>query len=447
MCSGVSCGCTRTRGCRRTAQKCGPFFAPGGPGKKPGGGIAGIIAGATDPNNKYGSTGAGTAQFVTGADPLGYQVDFENEATATLAAQRVVVTDQLDTAHLDLSTFELGPINFGDTLLAPPANAQSYSSTVDLRPATNALVQVDAALDTASGLLTYTFQTLDPATGQPPVDPTLGFLPPDVNPPAGDGSMFYTVKAKPGLSTGTVISNQAIVYFDNNPPINTPAWTNTIDNDLPVSKLKKLAGVVTQSKIKLKVVGSDVGSGIGQYDIYASDDGGPFALLLSREPGPKIIFNGTTGHTYKFFSRAHDAAGNAEPLKTAAEAKTRIIGPDLIGTWNAVNETMPTGGREKLKGSFVVTNQSPTEPTTAGSVVSFYLSDDATLDDQDTLIGESAAFGTLAPGGMATVKLPTFKLPAGIAATGKYVLAVIDPANAVTETDKSNNTVAYGPLP
>ena len=108
---------------------------------------------------------------------------------------------------------------------------------------------------------------------------------------------------------------------------------------------------------------------------------------------------------------------------------------------------MPTGGREKLKGSFVVTNQSPTEPTTAGSVVSFYLSDDATLDDQDTLIGESAAFGTLAPGGMATVKLPTFKLPAGIAATGKYVLAVIDPANAVTETDKSNNTVAYGPLP
>jgi hypothetical protein len=39
------------------------------------------------------------------------------------------------------------------------------------------------------------------------------------------------------------------------------------------------------------------------------------------------------------------------------------------------------------------------------------------------------------------------KLAKGASASGKYVIAVIDPDHVVKETDKTNNTVVYGPLP
>ena len=43
--------------------------------------------------------------------------------------------------------------------------------------------------------------------------------------------------------------------------------------------------------------------------------------------------------------------------------------------------------------------------------------------------------------------LGNVKLPAGTAASGMYVIAVIDPDHTVKETDDTNNTVAAGPLP
>ena len=44
--------------------------------------------------------------------------------------------------------------------------------------------------------------SLDPATGRPPTDPLLGFLPPNHVPPEGEGSVLFTVMPKSGLSTG-----------------------------------------------------------------------------------------------------------------------------------------------------------------------------------------------------------------------------------------------------
>jgi hypothetical protein len=67
-------------------------------------------------------------------------------------------------------------------------------------------VKVTAALNTSARALTYSFQSLDPSTGAPPTDPTVGFLPPDINPPAGDGFAIFFVKSKAGLKTGAVDS-------------------------------------------------------------------------------------------------------------------------------------------------------------------------------------------------------------------------------------------------
>ena len=69
---------------------------------------------SNDPNDKFGSVGGGApAHFLTGSEPLRYVVHFTNEDTATAPAQDVVVTDQLDPAKVDLSTFAFGPISFG----------------------------------------------------------------------------------------------------------------------------------------------------------------------------------------------------------------------------------------------------------------------------------------------------------------------------------------------
>jgi uncharacterized repeat protein (TIGR03803 family) len=402
-----------------------------------------------DPNDLVGSEGDGSAaHFLSGQTPLRYTVSFANKETASAPAQRVVVTTQLDPARMDLSTFRVGPIGFGGTLLTPPAGAAGYSATVDLRPANNLLVKVDASLDVNTGALTHTFESLDPATGQPPEDPLAGFLPPDIHPPAGDGFAIFSVQPKSGLPTGAVMGAQASIVFDVNAAIVTPVWTNTIDIDAPSSRITALPKKEKTSQIPLLLTHSDNGAGVSYHNIYASEDGGAFDLVVKNVVGSSLIYNGVTGHSYAFFSQAVDGAGNVEPLKSAADAETKIRGADLVGVWKgAVTATTAASGRVKLTGRFKVTNQSPQKATGKDSAVRFYLSSDATLDSNDVVIGKDLSFGTLAPKASVRLSFANVKLPKNVAGSGMFVIALINPESSVHETDSSNNTVVYGPLP
>jgi uncharacterized repeat protein (TIGR01451 family) len=69
--------------------------------------------------------------FVSDEEPLRYTVLFENDPVlATAPAQEVVVTDALDTNLLDLDTFSLGPIAFGERRVFPPSGAQDCGQAV-----------------------------------------------------------------------------------------------------------------------------------------------------------------------------------------------------------------------------------------------------------------------------------------------------------------------------
>jgi hypothetical protein len=70
-----------------------------------------------DPNQIVGPDGAGEARYVSGEVPFLYTIYFENKPDATAAAQDVVITNQLDTAKFDISTFQLGDIGFADKLV------------------------------------------------------------------------------------------------------------------------------------------------------------------------------------------------------------------------------------------------------------------------------------------------------------------------------------------
>ena len=141
------------------------------------------MRGSIDPNDKVGAGGIGEAHFITGGVELPYAIHFENLPTASAAARDVVITDQLNAAVFDLNTFSFGPVSFGDKIIFPSPGLTQFTANVDLRPAKPIFMRVTASLNTNTGLITWLFNTLDPATGKPPDDPLLGFLPPNVNSP------------------------------------------------------------------------------------------------------------------------------------------------------------------------------------------------------------------------------------------------------------------------
>jgi hypothetical protein len=313
-----------------------------------------------DPNEKLGTQGVGAGQYLQRNQALRYAIFFSNLETATAPAQEITVTDHLDFAHDELASFSLGPVAFGNILVSPPAGASTFSRIVDLRPGNNLLVKVEASLDSSTGLLTWHFTSLDPATGQPPLDPSSGFLP-----PGGEGSVFFTVLPKAGTPTNTQINNQATIVFDANAPIPTQTWLNTIDNDKPVSHVLALPAQSSTS-IPLQWVGTDVGAGVQDFTIFVSDNGSPFTPFLTNVPSTSTTFPGQPGHLYGFFSTARDFVGNVEDLKTTAEVTTTVVTdaippttvatltpPPNINGWNNSNVSITLKSTDNPGGSGV----------------------------------------------------------------------------------------------
>jgi hypothetical protein len=373
-----------------------------------------------DPNDKTGAPGVGQGRFLTGAAPLLYQIHFENLATATAAAQQVVVSDQLNPQTMDFSAFSLGPIWLGATTVVPPTGLSRFSRNVDLRPAQNLIVRIDASLNQGTGMLTWRFLSIDPATLQLTQDPTAGFLPPNVSPPAGEGAVVFTVNQKPGLSTGAQIQNQANVVFDLNAPIATPVWSNTIDTSPPVTHVLPLPATESTAGFLVQWTGSDVGSGISVFSIYVSDNGGPFAVWQDRTTATSATFTGQPGHTYGFYSIGQDFVGNKEPAKTTPEAAT------TIGTSTCAIDVTPQfritpGGFRFNNGTQqfmqIVTLQQLTL-TPIQLPLSLVLDN---LSSNATLANKTGTTSCAAPLGSPYINMPT--------GTSSVVLDFVDPSN------------------
>ena len=278
---------------------------------------------AEDPNEKVGPQGAAAQHYINGAVPSSYAVFFENKPEATAPAQDVVVTDQLDLTKFDLSTFQLGPVSFGkNTFVTPPPGLSQWTTDVDLRPANNLIVRINAGMNPQTGVVRWSFISLDPATMQPTDDPTAGFLPPNKNAPEGEGSVLFNVSPKAGLQTGDEVRNDARIVFDVNAPIDTPVWLNTIDNSRPASAVKQLAATQPYVVFYVDWAGTDTGSGVRDYTVFFSEDGGPYEAWLSETESTSGIFAGKPGKTYTFYTEARDRAGNVEAAKTSPEATT-----------------------------------------------------------------------------------------------------------------------------
>lgn len=318
------------------------------------GGFAVAIVKAFDPNDKVGANGSGNEHFTTGVLPLRYMVFFENKPEATASAHDVVITDQFDTAKLDLATFQLGPISFGNnTVVTPPSGLSEWTTDVDLRPANNLVVRVVAALNKTTGLVTWHFFSLDPVTLQPTDDPAAGFLPPNVTAPEGDGAVAYTINAKPNQPTGTEIRNQAQVIFDTNAPIDTPTWLNTIDNSPPTSQVLPLAANQGSTHFQVTWSGNDAGAGITSYTIYVSENGGAFRVWLENTTLTSAFYDATPNASVAFYSVARDGAGNVETAPASPEAT--VVSTPSGQLLNIATRLRVQTGDNVLIGGFIIT--------------------------------------------------------------------------------------------
>ena len=108
---------------------------------------------------------------------------------------------------------------------------------------------------------------------------------------------------------------------------------NTIDAGSPTSSVQSLPD---ESPLGFFVAwtGSDDpgGSGVATFDIYISDNGGPFTLWLDDTSSTSASFTGVLGHEYAFYSVATDHVGHEQPTPTGPQATTTVTSNSIRGT-------------------------------------------------------------------------------------------------------------------
>ena len=244
--------------------------------------------------------------------------------------------------NLDLNTFALSEIAFGDTIIVIPPDSQHYQTTVPMTFNGKTFdVQIEAGLESKTGVLYTVFQSIVPNTELPP-DVLTGFLPPEDGTGRGLGHISYVIRPKSTLPTGTQIRNVALITFDSNPPIATNQMDphdpsrgtdpfketlNTIDAGVPTSSVNSLPGQSSSTfTVNWTGVDDSGGSGIATYSVFVSDNNGPFIAFVLGSTATTAVYTGTDGHTYAFYSVATDNVGHVEARPPAFDAQTLVVG-------------------------------------------------------------------------------------------------------------------------
>jgi uncharacterized repeat protein (TIGR01451 family) len=232
-----------------------------------------------DPNDKtVNPKGCGTEGRIKSTDSLTYKVRFQNLGTAP--AYHVVVRDTLDT-DLDI---------------------QTLTSLGTSHPAT---------LEITGRELKWTFWDIVLTAASQ-------------DEPGSHGSIDFRVKQMPGNPAGTVIENDASIYFDLNPAVVTNTVVNTVTTDpLPVATFSSTpvcsGGGCTYS---FTYTGGSTGA------TFQWDFGQGATPSTSTDQNPVGITYGTAGHKIPTLKVAYGTcqAGPAYSLLTA-ETPPIGIGP------------------------------------------------------------------------------------------------------------------------
>lgn len=293
-----------------------------------------IAVGPKDPNEIIGPDGQPNKHWVSVKDRLPYTILYENDSTASAPAKFVRITSPIEPKQ-DAATFQLGNFGFNNQTFAVPPSLASYYQRLDCRDSLGLYVDITAGYDQINHVAFWEFQSIDPITLQPPVDPLVGFLllQDSTQPFYGHGFVNFSIKPVQTAITLDTIGARAAIVFDLNDTISTNIHTNTIDAFAPTSHMNALPANTT-NPITISWTGVDDtgGCGIAYYTIYVSTDQVNYSVLI-----PRISRNDTTlflppDSSYCFFVLATDSVGNKETLRPG-EIKCTYVGPPLPVTW------------------------------------------------------------------------------------------------------------------
>lgn len=274
-----------------------------------------------DPNDIFGYIAPSGSKFIgKSVVTLPYRIEFENDTTfATASAHVVEVKDTLDSKLFDLATYAPTSIKIGDKTEYLDGSP-NFVKTIDMRPAINALAQVEGRYDQANGIATWRFTSIDPMTMEPTDDVMQGFLPVNYDGKSGIGEVAFDISLKQQFEDGTQIPNRANIIFDTNDPIMTPTWTNTVDAIAPESQVTEVVQL-NDSIARIYVEGADSRSGVWKYDVYVQQGSGAAWIKAAECTADSsfVDYRFYEGLDYGFCVLATDSAGNVEQKELARE--------------------------------------------------------------------------------------------------------------------------------
>ena len=209
-----------------------------------------------------------------------------------------------------------------------------------MRPAINAIAQIDLSYDTKTGIAQWTISSLDPMTMEETFDIMQGVLPVN-NGGNGLGFLNFDISLKNQMADGDTFSNKAGIVFDYEETIMTPLWTNTVDAVSPASQVVGLERR-NDSILTIRIEGDDERSGIWKYEVYAQYGKDDPWWKIGECPADTahLDFRYYHGIDYGFCVLATDSAGNVESKELAREASIQtykvgdVNGDDVVNTYD-----------------------------------------------------------------------------------------------------------------
>ncbi len=259
-------------------------------------------------------------------------------------------------------TLNANTVSDGSSNVGPMSSSTASTVTID-RSAPTATLTAPAS-PTAATTLGYGVSFSQSVTGLMAADfsrtgTATGCI---VGAPSGSGSS-YTVNVT-GCSSGTVIlalkaGSVTDTAANPGPASDVTAATVTVDRTAPTvtAPAASLRSSIQISgatlALRLTWTGADTGgSGVATYDVARSSDGGAFATIATGLTVATLNVGGSSGHTYRFEVRAHDAAGNvggwlAGPTLSPALVQNTSTAIGYHGTWTTSSYTSYSGGSVK----------------------------------------------------------------------------------------------------
>jgi hypothetical protein len=285
-----------------------------------------------DPNEKNGSSGV--AGYIAPDQSIVYEILFENLATATAGAEEVLIEDILPEA-LDPSTLEFFEVQVGNKRVGLPAGTNALNTQIDLRPERPVVVRVVSDYDANTRKLSVRFSGIDPNTNDYYQE---GFLPPNTNPPQGEGAVRFRIRPRSDAESGTVIANRASIIFDPhlgaNPPIVTNTHTLTLDKQAPVIALETPSSTtLPTTKATLRWSATDDASGVAEVEIWAQEGsnarriGQTNAAGERTESGTVVVRARRFGDETRIITRGRDRVGNTQPFSDTPQLTLRFGQP------------------------------------------------------------------------------------------------------------------------